>query len=347
MVKINNVFGDVKVGKQGEAVYQRHYGEQTRRMVSPKRAIASEAQEKHRQLYRAALDWRKGLSLANRRYLDGYCIANGVVDNQKIPLPWSRFALKIYLQAVRFVPMLETTIVAGKEAEKKDYSVFDYYNTKNYWATSWGGETFRPSEDYPIGKVVLPLARTGNPGTLYVGLRLATTGHQPIGDDLVTAEIDGNTLHIRPGHEDREIQMPAYQLLADQPYALIVRVPDSGGANYISWWHNPNTKTYPRGRRIHSSDSGASWSYSAYTHNFEVWTAGEADIKKREGLLHVRHPALLSVVHERNGETVNGYDKLSSLDEEYLTGQVGLDVEGGDAIKVTTLPGIEYTYQVR
>ncbi|GAI43769.1 unnamed protein product, partial [marine sediment metagenome] len=49
----------------------------------------------------------------------------------------------------------------------------------------------------------------------------------------------------------------------------------------------------------------------------------------------------------KRGElTPNGYDTLSSLDEEYLTTQVGLDVQKGHEIKVTTLPGIEYAYQI-
>ena len=102
MVKITNPLGDVKIGRQGEVVYQRKYGEQMRRMAQPKRAIPSQAQIEHRQLYKAALAWRKSLSRANRIYLDGYCIANWVVDNYKIPLPWSRFALKIYLEKVHF-----------------------------------------------------------------------------------------------------------------------------------------------------------------------------------------------------------------------------------------------------
>ena len=102
MVKIRNVLGEVKKGVQGEAVYQGKYGQQIRRTRQPKRAIASEKQLEHRQLYREALAWRKALSLANRRYLDGYCIANWVVDDYQIPLPWSRFALKLYLEHVKF-----------------------------------------------------------------------------------------------------------------------------------------------------------------------------------------------------------------------------------------------------
>lgn len=63
-------------------------------------------------------------------------------------------------------------------------------------------------------------------------------------------------------------------------------------------------------------------------------------------LLHVRHPALLTVVHKRGEVIIRGYDTLSSLDDEYLTGQVGLDVADGDVIEVTTLAGLAYRYQV-
>ena len=64
-------------------------------------------------------------------------------------------------------------------------------------------------------------------------------------------------------------------------------------------------------------------------------------------LLHVRHPALLTVIHKRGEQTIKAYGNLSSLDAEYLTGQVGLHVIEGDIILATTLPGIEYKYEVR
>lgn len=103
MVKIENYLGDVKIGRQGEVVYQRRYGEQMRRGVSPKSATPSKAQDEHRQFYRDALDWRKQLSRQNRIYLEGYCIANGIVDSFRLPLAWHRFALRLYLGKVRFV----------------------------------------------------------------------------------------------------------------------------------------------------------------------------------------------------------------------------------------------------
>ncbi|GAI66657.1 unnamed protein product, partial [marine sediment metagenome] len=83
----------------------------------------SQRQIAHRQLYRDALTWRSQLSLANRRYLEGYCIANGVVDSYHIPLPWSRFALKLYLQAVKFVVI--TKPVAGEAGEEVLFESFD------------------------------------------------------------------------------------------------------------------------------------------------------------------------------------------------------------------------------
>ncbi|GAH58226.1 unnamed protein product, partial [marine sediment metagenome] len=116
MVKIQNVMGDVKIGKQGEVVYQRKYGEQIRSLAAPKRAIVSEAQIKHRQFYRDALAWRKQLSRQNKRYLEGYCIANGVIDSYGIPLAWSRFALRLHLQKIKFVPALTTTELVEGEA---------------------------------------------------------------------------------------------------------------------------------------------------------------------------------------------------------------------------------------
>lgn len=103
MVKIINTLGDVKIGKQGQVVYQRKYGEQIRRGLSPKTVIPSQAQENHRQLYRDALTWRKSLSRQNRIYLEGYCIITGLVDKLGLPFPWHRFALKIYLEKVSFV----------------------------------------------------------------------------------------------------------------------------------------------------------------------------------------------------------------------------------------------------
>ncbi|MBA7715820.1 hypothetical protein ES703_124878 [subsurface metagenome] len=126
----------------------------------------------------------------------------------------------------------------------------------------------------------------------------------------------------------------------------MIRAPNPPGSGILYLRVNTTTAAYPRGNAEFSGNSGGTWtSYPAIDLAFEEYgsIAGKEAVP---GLIHIRHPALLTVIHKRGELTVNGYDTLSSLDEEYLTKQVGVDVEAGDLIKATTLPGIEYPYQV-
>jgi len=192
MVKIVNPMGDVKIGKQGEVVYQRKYGEQIRRMAAPKRAIPSEAQIAHRQLYRDALDWRKGLSLPNRRYLEGYCIANGVVDSYHIPLPWSRFALKCYLEHVHFV-IIDKPTLSIEEGEGKLEHYDDIAQLTSYdklYGTTMAAQTFRPQYDLELERVELYWRRNGALSGTYLAI-LDTDGNgHPTGEPLVGVSVD-------------------------------------------------------------------------------------------------------------------------------------------------------------
>jgi hypothetical protein len=98
MVKIVNSFGDIKTGKQGEVVYQRHYGLQVRRLCSPKSTTPSLHQTDQRTRFQQALQWRATLSLPERRFLEGYAIAHRIVDSYGVVLSWDKFANKIALE---------------------------------------------------------------------------------------------------------------------------------------------------------------------------------------------------------------------------------------------------------
>lgn len=346
MVKIVNPLGDVKIGRQGEVVYQRKYGEQIRRQASPKRAIPSEAQIAHRQLYREALTWRSNLSLANRRYLDGYCIANGIVDSYHIPLPWSRFALKIYLQAVKFVPDLVVTQEPPVAGEKKDYNQFEKYAANYLGLNTWGFQTFTPLEDYPIGKIGIYCELNDTPNLVTAGIRATDGVGKPTGPDLTFGTRDASSMPPAASPDWWYIDIAEYQLLEGVKYALVVRAPNASKTSSFNWWGTSADSKYPRGQHGYSTTGGSTWVLTEYDFNFEVWSAEQEGEYSKGGILHVRHPALLKIVHNRGVFTINGYDTLSSLDDEYLTGQVGLDVEVGDSIKATTLPGIDYDYAV-
>ena len=101
MVKIINSLGDVKVGKQGEVVYQRHYGHQMRRTVQPKSGQVSKPQKQQRIRFQQALAWRASLSRDARIYLDGYAISHRIIDGYGIALTWDKLVLKIALQKPR------------------------------------------------------------------------------------------------------------------------------------------------------------------------------------------------------------------------------------------------------
>jgi len=346
MVKITNPLGDVKIGRQGEAVYQLKYGEQIRRMVSPKRAIASEAQEKHRQRYRDALAWRKQLSLANRRYLDGYCNANGIVDDYHIPLPWSRFALKLYLEHVKFVPISVTAGAPTYEDTKFEGSeTGDTVKTEIY-GTHYTAQSFKPSEAHNIKKVKVKLWRKGTPGTLYVGIKETDGAGKPTGADICSGTIDGNSLTTGAPGQWYEIELGAgANLLAETTYAIVLRIIGGSGAQCVCWRYG-SADPYPDGLLLVSTNSGGSWTpYSAYDNMFEVWGTTTTEGKKLT-LIHVRHPALLAVIQKRGELTIRQDDTLSSLDDEYLTKQVGLDLKAGDTIEATTVAGISYKYQL-
>jgi len=94
LVKIDNAFGDIKIGKQGDCAYQLHYGKQIRRLISPKRVASTIPQINQRSRFIAALTWRKTLTLDEKRYLDGYAIYHRLVDSMGVTLTWDKLAVR-------------------------------------------------------------------------------------------------------------------------------------------------------------------------------------------------------------------------------------------------------------
>jgi len=98
MVLINNRAGDIKTGKQGEAVYQGRYGRQIRRLRSEKRGEVSKVQKARRVLFKQGLEWRKGLNRHDRLVLEQYAYQAHFRDEEGIILSWDRMAMKIALE---------------------------------------------------------------------------------------------------------------------------------------------------------------------------------------------------------------------------------------------------------
>ncbi|GAI62391.1 unnamed protein product [marine sediment metagenome] len=346
MVKIRNPLGDVKIGKQGEVVYQRHYGQQTRRMLSPKRAIASEAQIAHRQLYRAALDWRKGLSRPNRRYLEMYCIANGVVDDYHIPLPWHRFALKCYLEHVHFVVIKKASYTFEIGSKIFEHCELETGTEGSLFSNYRNGQTYPCYEAHDLTKVQIYLRRYGVAGSRYMFTSIRNVGgdDKPTGGDLIYKQTPASEIDTAPHWQEIVFDTKLPQSVGNK-YAICYGYTGTSVSYSI---RIPLTKTdiYPEGDIWASLNGGSTWLASGYEASpFREYGEYQEETSI-PGILHVRHPALLTVVHKRGEAIVSVHDNLSSLDEEYLTKQVGIDVEAGDTIEATTIAGIEKKYQV-
>jgi len=317
-----------------------------RRTRQPKRPIVSEKQAQHRQTYRQALAWRKSLSLPNRRFLEGYCLSNWVVDRYKMPLPWHRFALKIYLEHIHFV-----LITKPLPSQEQQDPLYEHYNTGDdnqaiaYWLV-YLAQTFTPLVSHHISHVVLKLYRAAFPHTITVSLTATDDEGHPTGDDLCSGTTDGDTLPTEPPGEWREITLgDGYNLQPNVKYAIIVAAPDFGPGSTL-YWRYDSTGTYPRGNYEETPDGGVTWNaYVARDFMFEEHSA-PPPIPPVEGLLHIRHPAIKSFSQRRNGIIIRAEDNLSSLDDQYLTKQVGLDVQQADEIEATTVAGILYKHLV-
>ncbi|GAI92867.1 unnamed protein product [marine sediment metagenome] len=114
----------------------------------------------------------------------------------------------------------------------------------------------------------------------------------------------------------------------------------------IYWREDPSSPTYDRGYSCESTNSGGYWYKQTSDDNmFQtfMFIPGE---KLTYGTLVITHPALLRIVQKRGEQLINGYDNLSSLDEEFFTRKVKLEVEGGDVIEAITIAGVSYRFLV-
>lgn len=72
MVKVNNIFGDIKKGKQDNAIYQLKYGQQIRRAAYKEVKDPSPRQITQRNLFKDAVEWVKSLTSSEKTSLKKY-----------------------------------------------------------------------------------------------------------------------------------------------------------------------------------------------------------------------------------------------------------------------------------
>ena len=91
MVKIRNIYGDEYRGKQRNAVYQRKYGRQIRRIKEDKKANRAPAQVEQQRRFKVGLAWYKSLSYLEKEGLKLF------LDQRGITLTPQQYAIKTAL----------------------------------------------------------------------------------------------------------------------------------------------------------------------------------------------------------------------------------------------------------
>lgn len=139
---------------------------------------------------------------------------------------------------------------------------FESYTTGDnqiidFFGATWKDMSFTPDIAHDISLVTIKIFRTGSPGTITVSIR-ATSSGLPTGNDLTSGTTDGNTITTSVFGALIEFDLTPYSLEASTEYAIVVRVPDGDGSNYLNW-RRDTTGTYAGGGSGTSTDSGGSW----------------------------------------------------------------------------------------
>lgn len=102
LVKITNDFGDNYVGKSGNAIYQKQWGQQVRRMGYKEKKEPSIRQQEVRQRFKDAIQWVKDLPFEDRRSLKQLYETTSIAYDKKYPVNWYNFAKWLYIQDPKF-----------------------------------------------------------------------------------------------------------------------------------------------------------------------------------------------------------------------------------------------------
>jgi hypothetical protein len=95
MVKVSNIYGDLKFGKQGDAVYQNHYGNQVRRKWDGKKKNNKPKQIEVQEKFRAGLEFANSLTPAEKQSLEYW------INSNKLRMTWHNFACSIAMTPVK------------------------------------------------------------------------------------------------------------------------------------------------------------------------------------------------------------------------------------------------------
>ena len=153
-------------------------------------------------------------------------------------------------------------------------SIYEYWNTggdgygPDIYANLWGYQQFTVEDAHTVAFMRLYLKKTGNPGTVTVSIRHADGSHEPTGNDIWSATLNGDDFSTSVlGYQFDITETP----LAAGEYAVVVRAIAGDDSNDIQWqWDSGGG--LDNAVAGHSVDGGSTWvSDTPADFLFEIW----------------------------------------------------------------------------
>jgi len=144
--------------------------------------------------------------------------------------------------------------------------------SSSVYGSNWKAAPFFVPWAVNVYSCKLRVVRSGTltaKGPLTVGLRRCGVDGKPTGSDLISGSVDGTTLQglptALPGTLLEVTFDSQYVVRPYTKYALVMRLPNGDGSNYVSVTHSNESYNRPQHKRglcagLSSTDGGTSWS---------------------------------------------------------------------------------------
>ena len=127
-------------------------------------------------------------------------------------------------------------------------------------AVYWKAQSFTPECSHYVNRIELKLYRSGLPGWGTISIRATDDSEKPVGEDLTSAAIDGNSLTGDTSSEWYTFAVPSIWLEAGTQYAILYRFPDGTYPHIFGAGRCDSTNsTYIGGCLMYSGDEGTTW----------------------------------------------------------------------------------------
>jgi len=203
-----------------------------------------------------------------------------------------RWLLPIFL-AIILSLIFTSAVVALPEIETWESYTSGDDSSQNVTGAEWIAQTFTiDPESHSITGIQVRLYRVGSPGTITASIR-ETTGGTPVGSDLTSGTVDGDTITTALAGGWYSIDFTEYRLDYGEIYAIVVRAEAGDDTNYVVARYD-STGAYADGLMLTSTDGGMAWTPSASS----------------DMMFEVKGKALLDI---NDGKVFSGYREANDL----------------------------------